>query len=113
MHVDRFRVRPGDRKILLREAPDDTGPFADKDAARTHLQKGTTRLDALQEMLYAQDRYALLLIFQGMDAAGKDHAIRHVMTGVNPQGTEVHAFKQPSAEELDHDYLWRAEKPLP
>jgi PPK2 family polyphosphate:nucleotide phosphotransferase len=113
MHVDRFRVRPDDRKVLLRQAPDDTRPFADKDAARTHMQKGIARLDALQEMLYAQDRYALLLIFQGMDAAGKDHVIRHVMSGVDPQGTQVHAFKQPSAEELDHDYLWRAANALP
>jgi PPK2 family polyphosphate:nucleotide phosphotransferase len=113
MHLDRFRVRQGDRKILLRQAPDDTRPFADKDAAVTHMQKGIARLDTLQEMLYAQDRYALLLIFQGMDAAGKDHVIRHVMSGVDPQGTQVHAFKQPSAEELDHDYLWRAVKALP
>lgn len=113
MHVDRYRVGSGDRKALLRHAPDDTGPFKDKDAARTHLDKGLLRLDRLQEMLYAQDRYALLLIFQGMDAAGKDSAIRHVMSGVDPQGTQVHAFKQPSAEELDHDYLWRAVKALP
>jgi len=113
MHVDRFRVRPGDRKVLLRQAPDDTTPFADKAEALPHMQKGIARLDTLQEMLYAQDRYALLLIFQGMDAAGKDHVIRHVMSGVDPQGTQVHAFKQPSAEELDHDYLWRAVKALP
>ena len=113
MDTDRFRVRPGDRKVLLRQASDDTSPFADKDAALKHIQKGIERLDALQEMLYAQDRYALLLIFQGMDAAGKDHAIRHVMAGIDPQGTQVHAFKQPSAEDLDHDYLWRAVKALP
>jgi len=67
----------------------------------------------LQEKLYAEDQWALLLIFQGMDAAGKDSAIRHVMSGVSPQGTDVHAFKQPSAEELDHDFFWRAVKALP
>ena len=113
MRIERFRVRSGDRTALQRHDPDDTGPFGDKDEARAHLQKGLARLDTLQERLYAQDRYALLLIFQGMDAAGKDSAIRHVMSGVSPQGTDVHAFKQPSAEELDHDYLWRAVNVLP
>src|SRR5947199_6500938 len=71
------------------------------------------RLEARQKLLYAQNEYALLLIFQGMDAAGKDSAIKHVLSGVNPQGTEVHAFKQPSAEELAHSFLWRAAKALP
>jgi len=113
MHIDRFRVRHGDRTALDRHRPDDTRPFAHKDAAAAHLQKGLERLDRLQELLYAQDRYALLLVLQGMDAAGKDSLIRHVMSGVSPQGTEVHAFKQPSAEELQHDYLWRAVKVLP
>jgi PPK2 family polyphosphate:nucleotide phosphotransferase len=113
MRIDRFRVRSGDRTVLHRHDPDDTGPFHDKETAVEHLQKGLARLYALQELLYAQDRYALLLIFQGMDAAGKDSAIRHVMAGVSPQGTEVHAFKQPSEEELDHDYFWRAAKVLP
>src|SRR6266511_4537936 len=68
---------------------------------------------ALQEVLYAQDRWAVLLIFQAMDAAGKDSAIKHVMSGVNPQGTQVFAFKRPSDEELDHDYLWRTTRALP
>jgi PPK2 family polyphosphate:nucleotide phosphotransferase len=113
MRINRFRVRPGDRTALHRHDPADTGTFDGKQTALTHLQKGLARLDALQERLYAQDRYALLLIFQGMDAAGKDSAIRHVMSGVSPQGTVVHAFKQPSAEELDHDYLWRAVRVLP
>jgi PPK2 family polyphosphate:nucleotide phosphotransferase len=113
MHIDRFRVRAGDRAALKQHDPVDTGPFSGKDEARAHLQKGVTRLDTLQERLYAQGQYALLLIFQGMDGAGKDSAIRHVMSGVSPQGTDVHAFKQPSAEELDHDYLWRAVKVLP
>ena len=113
MRIDRVRVRPGDRTALHRHDPDDTGPFHDKETALAHLQKGLARLYGLQELLYARDRYALLLIFQGMDAAGKDSAIRHVMAGVSPEGTDVHAFKQPSAEELDHDYLWRAVKVLP
>ena len=113
MNVDRFRVRRGDGGALKRHEPDETGPFKDKDDAMAHLQKGLERLAARQQLLYAQDRYALLLIFQGMDGAGKDHVIRHVMSGVSPQGTEVHSFKQPSAEELDHDYLWRTTKVLP
>ena len=113
MNLDRFRVRHDDRKALARHETDDTGPFKDKDAADAHLHKGLKRLAERQARLYAQDRYAMLLIFQGMDAAGKDHVIRHVMSGVSPQGTEVHSFKQPSAEELDHDYLWRAVKALP
>jgi PPK2 family polyphosphate:nucleotide phosphotransferase len=71
------------------------------------------KLADLQEMLYAQDRWAVLLVFQAMDAAGKDSAIKHVMSGVNPQGVQVHSFKQPSAEELDHDFMWRAVRALP
>jgi len=113
VNVDRFRVRHNDRKALGRQGTDDTGPFTDRDAAKAHLEKGLRRLEARQELLYAHDRYALLLIFQGMDGAGKDHVIRHVISGVSPQGTDVHSFKQPSAEELDHDYLWRAVKALP
>jgi PPK2 family polyphosphate:nucleotide phosphotransferase len=113
MNVDRFRVRHGDRNALSRHDSDETGPFKDKDDAQPHLEKGLKRLAEREQLLYATDRYALLLIFQGMDAAGKDHLIRHVMSGVSPQGTEVHSFKQPSAEELQHDYLWRAVKVLP
>jgi PPK2 family polyphosphate:nucleotide phosphotransferase len=113
MDTSRFRVRLGDRAALARIAPDETTTFDSKDAAATHVQRGIERLTTLQELLYAQDRYAVLLIFQGMDGAGKDHVIKHVMSGVNPQGTDVHSFKQPSAEELDHDFLWRAAKVLP
>jgi PPK2 family polyphosphate:nucleotide phosphotransferase len=113
MNIDRFRVRPDDRRAIKRHATDFTGPFKDKDEALDHRQKGLEKLADLQGRLYAHDRYALLLIFQGMDAAGKDHVIKHVMSGVNPQGTEVHSFKQPSAEELDHDFLWRTTKALP
>jgi PPK2 family polyphosphate:nucleotide phosphotransferase len=113
MRIDRYRVRLGERAVLRRHRPDDTGPFDDRSVAQTHLQEGLARLNTLQEKLYAQGQWTLLLVFQGMDAAGKDSAIRHVMSGVSPQGTDVHAFKQPSAEELGHDYLWRAAKVLP
>ncbi len=113
MNVDRFRVRHGDRKALARHDTGDTGPFTDKEGAAEYVDKGLKRLAKRQALLYAQDRYALLLIFQGMDGAGKDHVIRHVMSGVSPQGVEVHSFKQPSVEELDHDYLWRVSKALP
>ncbi len=85
----------------------------DKPRAREALQTGVHALAALQDMLYAQDRWAVLLIFQAMDAAGKDGAIKHVMSGVNPQGCQVTSFKVPSAEELDHDYLWRCQRGLP
>ena len=113
MHLDRYRVRHGDRRALERIDPRDTPGFSRKTDALARLEAGLARLDALQERLYASDRYALLLIFQGLDAAGKDSAIKHVLSGVNPQGTEVRAFKVPSTEELAHDFLWRAAKALP
>jgi PPK2 family polyphosphate:nucleotide phosphotransferase len=95
--------------------PADTGGLGseDKPRAKEGLQTGVQALAELQGMLYAQDRWAVLLIFQGMDAAGKDGAIKHVMSGVNPQGCQVASFKAPSAEDLDHDYLWRCNKQLP
>ena len=80
---------------------------------RKRLKESTEEISDLQRMLYAHDRYALLLVFQAMDAAGKDGAIRHVMSGVNPQGCQVFSFKQPSAQELDHDFLWRTHRALP
>ena len=85
----------------------------EKDEAKKLLAEGVKRLSELQERLYAQDRWAVLLIFQAMDAAGKDSAIEHVMKGINPQGCEVHSFKQPSQEELDHDFMWRSARRLP
>jgi PPK2 family polyphosphate:nucleotide phosphotransferase len=91
----------------------DTGGFKDKHAVQGMLEDGVACLSHLQEKLYAQDRWALLLIFQAMDAAGKDGVIKHVMSGVNPQGCDVHAFKLPSPEELNHDYLWRIHKNVP
>jgi PPK2 family polyphosphate:nucleotide phosphotransferase len=113
MNVDRFRVRAGDGKALRRHRPDHTPPNEGKDAAIKRLASGIERLRARQDLLYAQDRYALLLVFQGMDGAGKDSAIKHVMSGVSPQSTDVHAFKTPSAEEQAHDYLWRVSRVLP
>jgi len=111
--VERFRVRPGDLAALARHRPDYTAHFPDKDSALEYLRKGVKRLEARQELLYAQGEHAVLLVFQGMDGSGKDSAIKHVMSGVNPLGTDVHSFKQPSSEELSHDYLWRAVKALP
>ncbi|HKE93330.1 MAG TPA: polyphosphate kinase 2 family protein [Povalibacter sp.] len=110
-----FRVT-GKGKFRLRDFdPGDTGGLQkeDKPRAREALQTGVEALAMLQDMLYAQDRWSLLLVFQAMDAAGKDGAIKHVMSGVNPQGCQVVSFKSPSAEELDHDYLWRCNRNLP
>src|SRR5829696_7804875 len=93
---------------------DDTGGFsATKDEAESLLRAAVERIAELQETLYAQDRWAVLLIFQAMDAAGKDSAIKHVFSGINPQGVQVFSFKAPSAEELDHDFLWRTAVRLP
>jgi PPK2 family polyphosphate:nucleotide phosphotransferase len=95
--------------------PGDTGGLesADKPKAQEGLQAGVEALASLQDRLYAQDKWAVLLIFQAMDAAGKDGAIKHVMSGINPQGCQVFSFKAPSSEELDHDFLWRCQKCLP
>src|SRR3954447_6559960 len=113
MDTSRFRVRPGGAVNLRREDPADTRPFKDKHNAAGQLDLDLARLVSLQEKLYAQDRWSVLLIFQAMDAAGKDSAIKHVMSGLNPQGTQVCSFKRPSEEELDHDYLWRTTRSLP
>jgi PPK2 family polyphosphate:nucleotide phosphotransferase len=112
MNLERYRARKGDRSILNRIHPDEHGGL-EKPEAEERLAKGLARLGEQQGLLYAQDQISLLLIFQGLDASGKDGAIKHVMSGVNPQGTEVHAFKVPSNEELGHNYLWRAAKVLP
>jgi PPK2 family polyphosphate:nucleotide phosphotransferase len=108
-----FRVPPGEKFKLKDRDPADTAAFESRKDAKKRLTDGIERLRELQERLYADDRYALLLIFQAMDAAGKDSTIEHVMSGVNPQGCQVYSFKQPSAEELDHDYLWRTTRCLP
>jgi PPK2 family polyphosphate:nucleotide phosphotransferase len=108
-----YRVQPG-KKIKLNKWPTAGKPICDsKEDYKKLLEKHVEQLSVLQQLLYASDRYALLLVFQGMDAAGKDGAIRHVMSGVNPQGCEVSSFKQPSAEELQHDFLWRSTQRLP
>jgi PPK2 family polyphosphate:nucleotide phosphotransferase len=93
--------------------PADTSPYAAEAAAKGLLKKATKRLHELTEILYAQDRWSLLLIFQAMDAAGKDSAIKHVMRGLDPKATQVFTFKAPSPEELDHDFMWRSLKVLP
>jgi PPK2 family polyphosphate:nucleotide phosphotransferase len=111
-----FRVSKGKHFQLKDVDPNDTLEFtkvADKNRARKTLMDGVKALSELQDKLYAQDKWAVLLIFQAMDAAGKDSAIKHVMSGVNPQGCQVFSFKSPSSEELDHDYLWRCMKCLP
>ena len=112
--INRFRIDKPDKFRLSNYDPADTcGVDIEKAEAKAMLAEGIDRLSKLQETLYAQDRWAVLAVFQAMDAAGKDSAIKHVMSGVNPQGCQVHAFKQPSHEELDHDFLWRIAKALP
>jgi len=107
-------VPPGTEINLKKDFdPDFTGGYDDKAGALAQVAANVERLAELQDKLYAQDTYALLIVFQAMDAAGKDGAIKHVVSGVNPQGCHVTSFKSPSAEELDHDYLWRAAKALP
>jgi PPK2 family polyphosphate:nucleotide phosphotransferase len=104
---------PG-KKILLDEYKTNyTGEFSSKNQAKQKLKEDIKKLKALQDKLYAHNKFALLLIFQAMDAAGKDGTIKHVMSGVNPQGCQIYSFKKPSDEELDHDYMWRTYKRLP
>jgi len=111
--LDPFRITDGRKFRLADVRPDDTRGLKSKEDARKDLEKGIEHLADLQEKLYAQDQWGVLLIFQAMDAAGKDGAIAHVMSGVNPQGCQVFSFKAPSAEELDHDFLWRTTRCLP
>ncbi len=110
-----FRVTKGNKFRLKDVDPGDTLTYGseDKPRAKEALAMGIEALASLQDMLYANDRWAVLLIFQAMDAAGKDSAIKHVMSGINPQGCQVYSFKAPSSEDLDHDYLWRCLKCLP
>jgi PPK2 family polyphosphate:nucleotide phosphotransferase len=112
--IERYRVRKGSEFRLAHFDPDDTcGLDIDKDDAKQMLEAGVKRLSALQERLWADDRWAILVILQGIDTSGKDGVIKHVMSGVNPQGCEVHSFKAPSEQEIDHDFLWRASIVLP
>jgi PPK2 family polyphosphate:nucleotide phosphotransferase len=113
-YVHPYRITKGKGFRLKDFDPADTaGLQMDKSEARELLQRGTAWLAEEQNMLYAQDRWSLLLVFQAMDAAGKDSTIKHVMSGVNPQGCEVSSFKQPSSEDLDHDFMWRYVRHLP
>ena len=113
-HVKPFRITTGRGFRLKDFDPADTrGLEVDKSEATELLNRGIEWLAQEQELLYAQDRWSLLLIFQAMDAAGKDSTIKHVMSGLNPQGCQVYSFKQPSAEELDHDFMWRHAKCFP
>jgi PPK2 family polyphosphate:nucleotide phosphotransferase len=109
------RIERGDKFRLKDHDPKSTGELhdGDKEGAEAMLEDGKAALAQMQDMLYAQDRWAVLCVFQAMDAAGKDGAIKHVMSGVNPQGCQVHSFKAPSHEELDHDFLWRCACRLP
>jgi PPK2 family polyphosphate:nucleotide phosphotransferase len=113
--IAHYRVTDGKKFRLKDVDPGDTRGLDDefKDEAKELLAKGVEALADLQERLYAQDRWSVLLQFQAMDAAGKDGTIKHVMSGVNPQGCQVHSFKQPSSEDLDHDFMWRTTRQLP
>ena len=113
MKTEKFLAVEGKKVDLKKHETDFTDGFTDKKEAARDLEKNVAALAELQDKLYAQNVHSLLIIFQAMDAAGKDSAIKHVMSGVNPQGCQVTAFKAPSAEELDHDYLWRHQKALP
>jgi PPK2 family polyphosphate:nucleotide phosphotransferase len=111
--ADDFRVRP-DKRIKLKKWPTTLAKlYRSKDHYQKLLREQVAELSDLQNLLYADDRHALLVIFQAMDAAGKDGVIKHVMSGVNPQGCQVFSFKHPSSEELDHDFLWRTTRSLP
>ena len=105
-------AKPGEKHSVSQFDTDFTAGMTKQEAAKA-LEENIGKLSKLQSMLYAQDRYSILVLFQAMDAAGKDGTIKHVMSGINPQGCQVYSFKQPSAEELDHDYLWRINKCLP
>jgi len=113
--IEPYRITDGSKFRLKDFDPADTGGYDEqhKERAQEALRNGIESLVRLQDMLYAQDRWALLAIFQAMDAAGKDGAIKHVMSGVNPAGCQVASFKVPSPQELDHDYLWRCQRELP
>jgi PPK2 family polyphosphate:nucleotide phosphotransferase len=113
MKYENLRVAEGKKLNLKKHDPDFTGEYKEKAQAVVDLEKNVARLAELQDVLYAQNTYALLIIFQALDAAGKDGAIKHVMSGLNPQGCDVTSFKTPSMEDLDHDYLWRSMKRLP
>lgn len=111
--VEPYRVTSGQKFKLGRFNPADTGQMHGKQDAQKLLRQGVAELQGLQDRLYAQSQWSILLIFQAMDAAGKDGTIKHVMSGINPQGCQVFSFKEPTSKELDHNYLWRCQKCLP
>ena len=111
--AESYCIRKGEKFRLKDIDPADTGKVDDKSQAKEVLAEGVQMLAQMQDMLYADNRWAVLLIFQAMDAAGKDSAIKHVMSGINPQGCQVHSFKAPTSDDLEHDYLWRCMKDLP
>lgn len=113
MKIEKFLAKPGIKINLSKISTNNTLDFKDKSEANKMLEENISKMQELQNRLYASDKYALLLVFQAMDAAGKDSTIKHVMSGLNPQGTQVFSFKKPSEEELDHGYLWRISKALP
>ena len=113
MDISNFFAKAKDKLKLSKIDTSDSGKYNNKEDASEKLAENIEKMAELQDMLYAQDKYSLLIILQAMDTAGKDGIIKHVMKGLNPQGTKVHSFKQPSAEDLDHDYLWRANINLP
>src|SRR5438874_8753952 len=108
-----YLVQPGKKFKLSKLDPDDTGKFKDKDDAQDDIEKNLQKLDELQELLYAQSQFALLVVFQAMDAGGKDGAIEHIFSGVNPQGCSVTSFKVPTPIEMRHDFLWRIHDACP
>ncbi|MCB0729936.1 MAG: polyphosphate kinase 2 family protein [Ignavibacteriae bacterium] len=113
MNLDKFKISDGKNFKISEFKTDFTGDLDSKKEAEKRLKKNKEKMRELQDKFYAHDKFSLLIIFQAMDAAGKDSSIKHVMSGLNPQGTQVFSFKQPSKEELDHDYLWRTSKSLP
>ena len=110
---DRYCITSGKKFKLKHVDPADTADMVDKAQAKELIAEGVEMLSAMQDVLYADNRWAVLMIFQAMDAAGKDSAIKHVMSGINPQGCQVHSFKAPTPDDLEHDYLWRCIKALP
>ncbi len=113
MNINQFLARPGKFQSLEKYRTNSTTGIRDKKEAGDRMEKYISEMQKLQDTLYADNTYSILLIFQAMDAAGKDSTIKHVMSGINPQGCQVYSFKQPSVEELDHDFLWRTTKRLP
>ena len=113
MNVEKYRAKQGSKFNLSSFPTDYSGKIDSKEDGIKLLDKNVKKMAELQDKLYAQDKYSLLIIFQAMDAAGKDGAVKHVMSGLNPQGTQVYSFKQPSSEELNHDYMWRTTRSLP